>query len=264
MSDILLSETHGRVLRLVLNRTERRNALNAQLCRELVDAVHHANHDPRYGCVVLCANGPSFCAGMDLQEVGHVDPDNLGHLHDQLFTMGTRLSKPLIAAVDGPALAGGFGLLANCHVVVASPRSTFGVTEIRVGLWPFLIQRAAVNAIGERRFMELALTGRIFGADEAMDMSLIQVVDEDPNRKAMEIGENLASASLPALRSGLNYTQEIRGEDWEMAGMLGRNARDELMQGVDFQEGLRAFREKRHPSWPSLAQKQGSHGGEPL
>lgn len=264
MSEILISETHGRIVRLIMNRPERRNALNAQLCRELVDSIHHANHDSRVGCVVLTANGSAFCAGMDLQEVGHVDEENLAHLHDQLFTMGSRLSKPLVAAVNGAALAGGFGLLANCHIVVASNKATFGLTEVRVGLWPFLVQRAAVNAVGERRFTELALTGRIFGVEEAKEMALIQVIHEDPNAKVMEIAEQLAGASLPALRAGLNYIQEIRGEDWEMAGMLARNARDELTQGGDFLEGLRAFREKRSPNWPSLQLNKRDSGTETL
>jgi len=261
MSDILQDEITGRVRRLTMNRPEKRNALNAALCRELVDAINQANHDHEIGAVLLMANGPAFCSGMDLHELGHVDDEALGHLHDQLFTLGSRLSKPLVAAVDGPALAGGFGLVVNCHVVVASPNARFGLTEIRIGLWPFLVQRAAVNAIGERRFLELALTGRIMEPTEAQSMGLIQAIHEDAGAKALEIAEQLAAYSLPAIRGGLNYAQEIRGEDWEMAGMLGRNARQEQFQGADFLEGLRAFREKRRPVWPSIAPKSHESGG---
>jgi|SRR5579863_4741437 len=259
MSDILQSETVGRVLRLTMNRPDKRNALSGQLCRELVDGVNHANHDPKIGCVLLAANGPAFCAGMDLSEIGHVDEDILGHLHDQLFTMGSRLSKPVVAQVDGPAMGGGFGVVTNCHVAVASPKARFGLTEIKLGLWPFLVQRQAVNTLGERRFLELAMTGRIIEPPEALAIGLIHVIDEDVSHKAMEIAENLAAYSLPAIRGGLNYTQEIRGEDWEMAGMLGRNARHEQMEGQDFLEGLKAFREKRKPVWPSASQL-GHHG----
>lgn len=261
MSDILQAETTGRILRLTMNRPDRRNALSAQLCRELVDAVNQANHDHAIGCVLISANGPVFCAGMDLHELGHVDDEVLGHLHDQLFTMGSRLGKPVVAAVDGPALGGGFGVVANCHIVVSSPRARFGLTEIRIGLWPFLVQRACVNAIGERRFLELALTGRIAEPAEALAMGLIHAIDENVEAKALEIAEKLAGYSLPALRGGLNYTAEIRGEDWEMAGMLGRNARQEQFQGADFHEGLRAFREKRDPVWPSLTPKNHQPGG---
>ena len=261
MSDILQAETPGRILRLTMNRPEKRNALNAQLCREVVDSINQANHDHAIGSVLLLANGPAFCAGMDLHELGHVDDEVLGHLHDQLFTMGSRLSKPVVAAVEGPALGGGFGVVANCHIVVASPKARFGLTEIRIGLWPFLVQRACVNAVGERRFLELALTGRIIEPGEAESMGLIHGIHEDARAKALEIAENLAGYSLPAIRGGLNYTQEIRGEDWEMAGMLGRNARQEQFQGADFQEGLRAFREKRRPVWPSHNDRNHLSGG---
>ncbi|HEV2444454.1 MAG TPA: enoyl-CoA hydratase-related protein [Candidatus Sulfopaludibacter sp.] len=254
MSELIELESHGRVLRVAMNRPDKRNALSSKLCRELVDAFNHANHDLNVGAIVLAANGPAFCAGMDLHEVGHIDSDSLSHLHDQLFTIGSRLTKPLVAAVDGPALGGGLGLAANGHIVVASLRARFGLTEIRIGLWPFLVYRAVENALGARRTLELALTGRIFETAEAQAITLVQVIDEDPNGKAMEIAAHLAAASPTAIRSGLNYVQETRGQNWEMAGMVGRYAREELFQSADFQEGLRAFREKRQPEWPSLAQ----------
>ena len=85
-------------------------------------------------------------------------------LHEQLFTIGVRLEKPMVAAVHGAALGGGTGLVANCHVVVALRDAAFGLTEIRLGLWPFLVFRAVAAALGERRAMELALTGRVFRA----------------------------------------------------------------------------------------------------
>jgi enoyl-CoA hydratase/carnithine racemase len=262
MSEILQSEIQGRVLRLSLNRPEKRNALNSQLCHELQDAISHANHDQKVGATLLMANGTCFSAGMDLQEMGHVDEESLGHIQEQLFTMGLRLSKPVVAAVDGPALGGGFGVLANCHIVVASTKAKFGLTEINIGLWPFLIYRAVEIAIGERRLLELALTGRIFGAEEAQAMGLAQVIDEDPNNKAMEIAAKLANSSSMAIRSGLNFAQEIRGESQEMVGLLARNARKDVFESLDFQEGLRAFREKRQPEWPSLSQEKHEPGDE--
>lgn len=262
MSEVLKIEAAGRVVRLTLNRPDKRNALNNQLCREVVDAVNHANHDLGVGCILLTAAGTCFSAGMDLHELGLVETSSLSHLHDQMFTMGSRLSKPLVIAVEGAALGGGFGLVANGHIVVASPRSQFGLTEIRLGLWPFLVFRSVENALGERRAVELALTGRVMDAAEARAMALVHVIDEDANAKAMEIAEKMASSSPTAIRSGLNFTQETRGKDWEMAGTLARYARDELFQSADFQEGVKAFREKRRPQWPSLGQENQYPGGK--
>lgn len=256
MSDILLTEIRGRVVRLVMNRVDKRNALSAVLCRELVDSIHRANRDPNVGAILLAANGPVFSAGMDLHELGQIDQESLGNIQDQLFSVGTRLATPLIAAVDGPALGGGFGVVANAHIVVASERARFGLTEIRLGLWPFLIYRALEAALGERRVVELALTGRIIDVQEAKLAGLVQEIHQDPNAKAMEIAEQLANSSAPAVRGGLNFIQEARDKDWEMAGMIARSMREELFQSPDFAEGVRAFREKRKPLWPSLNPKK--------
>lgn len=260
MSDILLSETHGRVVRLVMNRADKRNALSAALCRELVDSVHRANRDPNVGAIVLAANGPVFSAGMDLQELGQVDQESLSTIQEQLFSMSTHLATPVVAAVDGPALGGGFGVVANAHIVIASERARFGLTEIRLGLWPFLIYRALEAALGERRVVELALTGRIIDVQEAKLAGLVQQIDQDPNAKAMEIADQLANSSAPAVRGGLNFIQEARDKDWEMAGMIARSMREELFQSPDFAEGVRAFREKRKPVWPSLNPKKENAG----
>jgi enoyl-CoA hydratase/carnithine racemase len=264
MSDILQSELSGRVLRLVLNRPEKRNALNAALCRDLVDAVARANRDPRVGAIVIAGAGECFCAGMDIGEVQDLRPETIGNVHEQLFTLSARLSKPLIAEVNGPALGGGVGLVANCHIVIASGKAKFGLTEIRLGLWPFLVFRAVSVALGERRAVELALTGRIFDAAEAKQMGLVQEIVEDLPRRVAEVAGQVAEASPSAVRSGLNFVQEARGKDWEMAGLIARRVREEIFQTGDFQEGVRAFREKRKPKWPSLEVDGGSPGEKTL
>jgi enoyl-CoA hydratase/carnithine racemase len=110
--------------------------------------------------------------------------------------------------------------------------------------------------------VELALTGRIFGATEAKHLTLIQEIVEDPLPKAMEIGEQLANSSAPAIRAGLSFVQEARDKDWETAGMIARSMREDLFKSADFHEGVRAFHEKRQPKWPSLAQKSAHSGNK--
>ncbi len=143
-----------RVRRIALNRPEKRNALHLELCRELVAAFDAADADPHTGAVLLCANGKTFCAGMDLREAATSDPHALSETHEQLFTTHARFTKPIVAAVQGAALAGGAGLVANAHIAVAAEDATFGLTEIRIGLWPFLIFRSVTLAIGERRAVD--------------------------------------------------------------------------------------------------------------
>jgi enoyl-CoA hydratase/carnithine racemase len=252
MAEILESSRQGRVLRLALNRPEKRNALSAQLCRELVLAFDTAVRDPQIGAVLLTANGGHFCAGMDLFEVGTLSHNEITTGQEQLFTIGARLSKPLIAAVQGCALGGGMGLVANCHVVIASEDASFGLTEIRVGLWPFLVFRALAMGLGERRTTELSLTGRIFGAQEARDIGLVHEVTRDLEKRAVEVATAISESSPIAVRSGLSFVREVRGSDWKVTGEIARRIRNELFEGDDLKEGLRAFREKRMPRWPAI------------
>src|SRR5689334_24347208 len=133
MSSILEIVRSGRVLEARLNRPDKRNALSAELCRELVSVIEDADHDAAIGAILLTANGPAFCAGMDLAEVRPGNSDEINRAHEQLFTIGARIAKPLIGAVAGAGLGGGTGLVANCHIAIASPRVAFGLTEIRLG-----------------------------------------------------------------------------------------------------------------------------------
>ena len=235
----------GRVCRITLNRPEKRNALCVELCRRLVEALNRADSDRDTGAILLTANGPAFCAGMDLDEVRDKLPRDLGEIHESLFTTINRIRKPLIAAIQGASVAGGTGLAANAHVVIAAPGARFGLTEIRIGLWPVLIFRAVAMAIGERRATELSLTGRIIEAEEALRFGLVTEISEDPEQRAMEIATTVAGYSSYALHQGLEYVQQIRHAEWEHGGKLGRAMRNRLMAGPDFKEGLKAFFEER-------------------
>lgn len=247
----------GRVRTITLNRPEKRNALNLELCHELVNQFDRADEDHGVGAIVLRGNGPAFCAGMDLKETLDVDQVELGGIHERLFTTIQRIRTPVIAAVHGAALAGGTGLAANAHIVFARPDARFGLTEVRIGLWPVMIFRAVEHAMGERRSVELSLTGRQFGAAEALNYGLVTELAADPLARALELAEKIAGFSPIAVGVGLDYVHQIRGRDWEHAGRVGRKIRDRLLSNEDFQEGARAFLEKRAPLWPSLAEGSG-------
>jgi enoyl-CoA hydratase/carnithine racemase len=262
VAPLLESERHGRVLRLTLNRPDKANALSSGLCRELVDAIGHADRDPQIGAIVLGSNGKCFCAGMDLTEARHGQFEQLNHVHEQLFTLYTRIGKPMVAAVQGAALGGGTGLVANCHYVVCSEDARFGLTEIRLGLWPFLVSGAVTIALGERRTVELALTGRMFGAAEGREMGLVHEIASNPQQRAMEVAEGMANSSPTAIRAGLEFVQEVRGKAWSSAAEIARRVRDEVFHSSDFAEGLAAFREKRQPRWPSIERGRAGASGD--
>lgn len=244
MSEVLEIRREKRLLRLTLNRPQKRNALNLELCRALVNQLEAADSDPSVGAILITGNGKAFCAGMDLSEALEADRGEMDDLHERLFTAGYRMQKPIIAGVHGPALAGGTGVAANAHILIASEQAGFGLTEIRIGLWPILIFRAIKAAVGERRATELALTGRIFGGRQAFDYGLVHEISTEPLARAAEIAFEVSQASADAVRSGLEYVNSTRDKGWDEAGRIGWEIRRKAMASPDFAAGVRAFLNK--------------------
>ena len=184
---------------------------------------------------------------MDLDESLTADAGMLADLQEHLFTAGFWLTKPLIAGVHGAALAGGTGLAANAHIVIASDDATFGLTEIRIGLWPFVIFRSVVAAMGERRATELALTGRVFSAAEGLAHGLVHQVAPaaELQANALAVGHMVANSSAAALTAGLAFVKESRGVGVEDVGRMARNYRQQICEGEDFLQRVREFRTKR-------------------
>jgi enoyl-CoA hydratase/carnithine racemase len=240
-----------RVRRLTLNRPDKRNALNAELCHAIVDAMERANEDRTVGAILLDARGDVFCAGMDLDEVSGTGPVEATDIHEKLFTMGARATKPIVATVAGPALGGGLGLVANAHIAIASHGCTFGLTEVRVGMWPFVIWRSVVSAIGERRALALALTGRIFSVNEAAQWGLVHEVAPpfEVDDRATATAHHVAEFGSETVSRGLEFVRESRGLPPEEAGTIARRYRSRAFASNDFREGIAAFLEKRKPQW---------------
>ena len=243
---IVETERHETAIyRITLNRPEKRNALSFEMCRQLAYAFKDADSDPAIRAIVLTANGPAFCSGMDLHELENVDLDDVAHIHNALFNLGKRIDKPIIAAVHGDALAGGTGLVANAHIVIAAPRVAFGLPEIKIGLWPFLIYKTVADAIGDRLATEWSLTGRLVDAEDAKSAGLVHRICKNPYDSAFETARTIVASSKVAISSGMSYIRQSKGKTWEESGRIGHALRNEIMQSQEFAEGLRAFREKR-------------------
>ncbi len=250
----VLLESQQRVLRITLNRPEKRNALSMDMCAAIVQAVDSAQSDPGIGAILLSGNGRVFCAGMDIEEAITLESDRLAAAHEQLFTMGRRSLKPIVVCVNGAALGGGLGLAAQGHIVVASSGSAFGLPEVKVGLWPLLVYRSIEAALGPRKTLELSLTGRLFDADDAFAWGLIETIchPREVFDRARGLATDIGKASPQAIELGMTYLQQSREKPFEKAGDLARDLRNRMMGTPDFREGLAAFKEKREPVWPSL------------
>ncbi len=251
--DLLVNEKH-RVLHLTLNRQGKRNALTAEMCSGIVRAIGEAQERSDIGCILLSAAGSVFCAGMDLDEAAQADGERLFQAHDDVFSIGAASLKPLVVCVNGAALGGGLGLVAQGHVVIASDLAVFGLPEIHLGLWPFVVYRPVEAALGTRRTLQLSLTGDLFQPAQALDWGLVHRIcpSVELADRGKAIARELAKASPRAIASGMEYFQGSRGKSWKEAGELAAGLRAGLMSSDDFKEGIAAFKHKREPRWPSM------------
>jgi methylglutaconyl-CoA hydratase len=249
-------ETRGEVATLTLTRPEKRNAISAEMVGELLTALEEAGKGPA-GVVILTGSGKSFCSGMDLealQSLATQSPEQ--NLEDsrrmaRLFRRIWSFPKPTIAAVNGAAMAGGFGIATQCDFTISVPDAKFGYTEVRIGFLPALVSVFLRRQIGEKAARDLLLTGRVLDAAEAHRLGLVtQIV---PQKELMPAAATLASALLAGSPTSVARTKkllidfEAADVDRELELSIAENAR--IRGTSDFREGIASFLEKRPPRW---------------
>ena len=200
MAGLLEIEQAGDVAVVTLNRPEKRNALSIDLRVELADAFQRLSEDEAVGCVVLTGAGPAFCSGMDTSQFGG-DVEHRKRLVEtstSAFEAVGECRRPIVAAVNGPALAGGFALSLLCDLRVAHSSATFGYPELPRGIPPsYASARAVLPATVAQ---ELCLTGRVVHATEAERLGIVrEVVDGDVVKRARELAQTVASLPREAV-----------------------------------------------------------------
>ena len=249
-------EVDGHVARLTIDREARRNALSWTVMTELRTALAEAKRDPAVRVVVLTGAGDkAFCAGADL--TGMAEGAGFAELHDdrgemtRLFRDMWELGKPIIARVRGYALAGGFGLALACDLVIAADDAQFGTPEINVGLWPYMITVPLCRSMPPKKVLELMMTGRRVGAEEAERIGFVnRVVPVDGLDAAVdELATTLASKSPAIMKLGRDSFYAVWDQAAEDALRLLHPLLTITTQTEDSAEGIRAFAEKREPKW---------------
>lgn len=254
---VLKVEQVGLARLLRLARPEVKNALDGALVQALLSALEAAEKDPAVRAVILCGEGPDFCAGADLKELRQIagrsleenraDSQQLALLFRRIHT----LPKPVIAAVQGHALAGGSGLACVCDLVVAGASSRFGFTEARIGFIAAIVARFLIDRVGPGRARELLLTARRFDAAEAERLGLVdaRVDDGEVLPRAMQWVTELAQCSASSLALTKRLLAELPGKDLSQALALAADRNAETRATEDCKEGIAAFLEKRKPRW---------------
>lgn len=254
-STILLDITGG-IATLTLDRPEKRNAISTAMISELQSALDEIERShARVG--IITGAGKAFSAGMDLEmlaAIAHQSPAENQEDSRRMAKMFRRIwsfTRPLIAAVNGPALAGGCGIATLCDFTLAVPDAKFGYTEVRIGFLPAIVSVFLIRQIGEKRTRDLLLTGRIIESSEAKEMGLInEIVPADKLLdRAKELAEVLIAASPASLSRAkrLMTSAAASSIDADLERAVLENAR--IRCTPDFKEGLASFLEKRKPVW---------------
>jgi enoyl-CoA hydratase/carnithine racemase len=256
MPETVLYEKDGPVARVTINRPDKRNALNVTVMSELREAVALARADDAVRVVVLTGAGDkAFSAGGDLggfsAQQSKVEQHHLrGTLADLLEDM-TRLGKPVIARVNGHALAGGFGLLCGCDLAVATDTAEFGMPEINMGLWPFIITAVVSRRLPRTKALELMMTGERITAAEAERWGIVNqvVAASDLDKAVDELAAKLGSKSPAIMRLGKDsfYAAQDMGFREALDYLHGQLAI--CLETEDTIEGVTAFLQKRDPQW---------------
>ena len=243
---------------VTLNRPDKRNALNPALIRELGLILNELEHDPATRAVIITGEGKAFSSGMDLEILREISTtrtyeENLADSRSlaELFLRIHRYPKPVIAAVNGPAIAGGCGLASVCDFTLASDAAQFGYTEVRIGFVAAIVSVFLLRLIGEKRTRDLMLTGRIIPAAEAVQIGLAteRLPPDRLMTRATELAKSLTENSPNSLSATKKLISTVPGDTLEAD--LNRaceiNARIRLTP--DCREGVSAFLEKRRPNW---------------
>ena len=249
-------ESDGALAHVTLNRPEKRNAISATMIAEMMAALKDVEAGGERVAIITGA-GKAFCAGMDLDALKALatqSPEE--NLADARRTAGffRRLwsfPKPLIAAVNGAALAGGCGIATLCDFTLAAPEAKFGYTEVRVGFMPALVSMFLERQVGEKLGRDLFLTGRIVDAAEAKAMGLVTRVV--PAEQLLSAARELAATLMANSPGGVLATKRllVRASETEIDRRIELAVAESvaIRSTPDFREGLAAFLEKREPRW---------------
>src|SRR5580700_3659589 len=250
MFETLTLEFTGQLATLTFNRPEKRNAISQRMVSEIQSALDEVETS-RARVAIVTGAGKSFCAGMDLEMLSAIatqsSADNMedSRRMARMFRRVWSFSKPLIAAVNGAALAGGCGIATLCDFTLAVPEAKFGYTEVKIGFLPAIVSVFLTRQIGDKRARDLLLTGRMITTAEAKELGLVnEVVASD---RLMDRAKELAAVLIEASPSSLTRAKRLLTAsaastiDADLERAVLENAR--IRCTPDFKEGLASFLE---------------------
>ena len=256
LTDATLLEVSGGVATITLNRPDNRNALSTELVGSLAAHMREALARDDARVVVLTGAGTVFCAGADLKERRTVEPGAGGDelpTFVRVFQMIRASSKPVVAKLNGHALAGGLGLACSCDLAIAPERALFGFTEVRIGVAPAIISVVCLPRMRAADAAELFLTGERISARRAAEVGLINraVPDDELDAATEELVGKLLLGAPKAMAATKLLLGRVPGMDEGEAYAWTSKLSGELFASDEASEGMTAFAAKRPPAWTS-------------
>ncbi len=250
-------EQRGAAMWITINREARRNALNAEVVRAIGAAIEEAQGIVECRVIVITGAGTkAFCAGADLQKgvegfAFAVDYSQPTHYLVTLFKQMHACRLPIVARVNGHAMAGGFGLLCACDMAVASDHFLAGTPETKIGLIPMMILPEMMRIVPERKLLEMCITGEPFTAKEALELGIVNYVvpADELDAKTGWLLERIVDKSPTAIRIGKQAFNAMRDMSLPQGLEYAQVMVPSMASTEDAREGLSAFQEKRSPAW---------------
>ena len=267
MYSTIVVEDHAAVRTITLNRPERRNAMTPEMQMELISALEETAASD-FRVLVLTGAGDAFCSGLDLSALKAMDEKSAAECRTdaeriaRLFVTLYELPMPTIAAVHGPAIAGGAGLATSCDFTLATTASKFGFTEARIGFVPALVSAFLAHQIGGKHSRDLLLTGRIIDAAEAYRIGLVNEIfaPEELPQRVQSLAQTLIANSPESLKATKRLIA-AQNQEW-LTAAIGQALEAHALsrETADFREGLAAFLEKRKPVWGTASKAKPKPG----
>jgi methylglutaconyl-CoA hydratase len=256
MYSTLLLEFGGEIAKITLNRPDKRNAITATMIAEML-TVLDVIEKSHTRVVILTGAGKCFCAGIDLEMLAAIAKQSPSENQEDSRRIAKMLRRiwsfprPMIAAVNGAAYAGGCGIATLCDFTIATTEAKFGYTEVKIGFLPAIVSVFLTRQIGEKRSRDLLLTGRIINAAEAKEFGMVSEVV--PTERLLDRAQELATELIAASPSSVTRAKHLltsavaAGLDHDLERAILENAR--IRCTADFKEGIASFLEKRKPMW---------------
>lgn len=245
-------ERRGDVLWLTIQREERRNAMSHGVLEAMDAAIAGAQSDRSLRAIVVTGAGSkAFCAGADLQAAQAFTTDYsepLGHFA-RLLRRARASHVPLVARVNGACMAGGMGLLAMCDLAVAARHAVFGLPEVKVGVFPAQVLSVLQHLVPRRKLAELCITGESITSQEALEIGLVNYVDDDVDTRLDWLLRRIVDKSPAAIRRGLYTMKSIETMAFEESMSFTESQIALFTLTDDAKEGQAAFQQKRRPEW---------------